>query len=47
MNMKKKRYVAPANDIVALKRVILMAVSGGDRGIPYGGEDIDGSLDPS
>lgn len=44
--MKKKRYVSPAIVIVALSRVELLYVSGGDKAIPYGGEDTDGLIDP-
>ena len=45
--MKKKKYVSPVNIIVALNRVGIMAVSGGNKAIPYGGEDTDGSIDPA
>ena len=47
MIMKKKRDVSPTNVIVALNRVELLIVSGGDKAIPYGGEDTDGSIDPA
>jgi len=45
--MKKKRYVSPANVIVALNRVRLLTVSGGDKVILFGGEDIDGLIEPA
>ena len=53
--MNKKRYESPAMIIVALKRMKLLQVSGGDNAIKgngeknlfYGGEDTEGLIDPS
>jgi len=45
--MMKKTYMAPESGVVMLKRVELLTISSGDRGIGYGGVDTGGAKDPS
>ena len=39
--------MAPESEVVMLKRVELLTISSGDRGIGYGGVDTGGAKDPS
>lgn len=44
--MNKKTYVSPESEMFAFN-VVLLGVSGGDRGIPYGGVDRNGTQVPA
>lgn len=43
----KKNYITPNTEVVTIETPQLLNVSGGDKGIGYGGKDIGGSEDPS
>ena len=43
----KKKYITPNSEVITIEAPQLLDVSGGGKGIGYGGKDIGGSEDPS
>ena len=43
----KKNYIVPKNEVITIEAPQLLEVSGGGKGIGYGGKDSGGGKEPS